>query len=75
VFYLADTGNNRVLLITVEDLQVGTLFASVGSLNALVTVDTKTGVVTPFVGSLMGPHGLAFVSNTDDEVGDRWSHR
>jgi sugar lactone lactonase YvrE len=71
VFYLADTGNNRVLLITVEDLQVGTLFASVGSLNALVTVDTKTGVVTPFLGSLTGPHGLAFVPNSDGEIGDR----
>ena len=80
VFYLADTTNNRVLLITVDDVEAGTLFASVASVNgvtggALFTVNTKTGVVTPFVTSaggthINGPHGLAFVPS-DDQSGDR----
>jgi hypothetical protein len=67
VFYLADTGNNRVLAIKTDDVEVGSLFASVGSLNALVTVDLKSGNVSPFVGSLHGPHGLVFQPLRDEE--------
>ncbi len=71
VFYLADTGNNRVLAITVEGLD-GELFASVGSIHAFVTVNTKTGIVTPVVKNLNGPHGLAFVPRSiEDDGGDR----
>jgi hypothetical protein len=55
--------------IDATDLHVGSLYASVGSLNALVAVDLKTGVVTPVVSNLKGPHGLQFVPRTehDDE--------
>ena len=60
-FYLADTGNNQVLTIRVEDLSEGSLFASVGSLNVLGKVDWKTGRVSPFVTGVSAPHGLVFV--------------
>jgi hypothetical protein len=67
IFYLADTGNNRILKIEVNHVPVGTLFASVGSLNQLTVVDIHTGLTTPFVSNLNGPHGLEFVSNTEDD--------
>jgi len=66
-FYLTDTGNNRVLKIDVDRIPVGTLFASVGSLNELAVVDIQTGVSSPFVSNLNGPHGLEFVSHTGDD--------
>jgi hypothetical protein len=66
-FFLADTGNNRILKIDADKLPVGSLYASVSSLSALVAVDRKTGVVTPIVGSLKGPHGLQFVARGDEE--------
>ena len=66
-FYLADTGNNRVLRITAAGLDLGSLFASVGSVNALVLVDLDSGKVSPFVSNLNGPHGLAFVPQGDEE--------
>jgi hypothetical protein len=65
-FYLADTGNNRILKIDVDHLPVGSLFASVGSLKELAVVDIHTGVTTPLVSNLNGPHGLEFVPHTDD---------
>jgi hypothetical protein len=71
VFYLAETGNNRVLAITVDDLDVGSLFASVGSENALVSVNLTTGVVLPFVANLKGPHGLVFQPVLDEGEGSR----
>jgi hypothetical protein len=46
-FWLTETGTNRVLKIKAEDLPAGSLYACVGSLNALVSVNLKTGVVTP----------------------------
>jgi hypothetical protein len=67
VFYLADTANDRVLAIRTDDLESGSLFASVGSLNALVSVDLRTGNVSPFVDNLRGPHGLAFQPLRNDE--------
>lgn len=66
-FYLTDTNNNRVLKIEVDHIPVGTLFASIGSLNELAIVDIHTGQLTSFVGNLNGPHGLEFVSNAEDE--------
>jgi glutamine cyclotransferase len=66
-FFLADTGNNRILKINAAELPVGALYASVSSLNALVAVDLKTGVVTPIVGNLQGPHGLQFVARTEED--------
>ena len=72
-FYLADTGNNQVLTVTVDELPVGSLYASVGSLNVLGRVDLKTGKVAPFVPGLKAPHGLVFVprdSGDDNQQGD-----
>jgi hypothetical protein len=66
-FYLADTGNNRVLKIDAEKLPLGSLYASVSSLSALVSVDRKTGIVTPIVSNLKGPHGLQFVAHSEEE--------
>jgi hypothetical protein len=66
-FFLADTGNNRVLTIDADDLTVGSLYASVSSLSALVKVDRKTGIVTPLVAHLKGPHGLQFVARTEKD--------
>ena len=65
VFYLSDTGNNRVLKIEVDQVPVGTLFVSVSGLNELATVDILTGLAKPFVSNLNGPHGLRFVSPYD----------
>lgn len=67
VFYLTDTGNNRVLKIEVDHVPVGTLFASVGGLNELTVVDIHTGNANAFVSNLNAPHGLEFVPATDDE--------
>lgn len=69
-FFLADTGNNRILKIDAPMLRVGSLYASVSSLNALVKVDLDTGVVTPVVNNLKGPHGLQFVGRTEQEEED-----
>ena len=66
-FYWADTGNNRILKIDVDKVPIGSLFASVGSLNQLTVVDVHTGLATPLVSNLNGPHGLEFVPNTDDD--------
>jgi hypothetical protein len=73
-FYLADTGNNQVLQIVVDNLPVGSLYASVGSLNVLGKVDLKTGKVATFLSGLKGPHGLVFVPLNDDSGvdDDRW---
>lgn len=66
-FYLADTGNNRVLKIEVDHVRVGSLFASVGSLSELALINQHTGVAQPFVPNLNAPHGLVFVPRTDDD--------
>lgn len=60
-FYVADTGNNQVLKVDVSGLTPMSLFASIGSINAVASVDLKTGTATPFISSLKAPHGLAFV--------------
>jgi hypothetical protein len=69
-FFLTDTGNNRVLKIDADKLTVGSLYASVSSLSALVAVDRKTGIVTPIVSNLKGPHGLLFVAHEEDDSQD-----
>jgi hypothetical protein len=70
-FYLADTSNNRILKIEADHVPVGTLFASIGSLNQLTVVDLHTGLTSPFVRSLKGPHGLVFVPNDDDDENEQ----
>lgn len=63
-FYLTETGaDNQVLKIHASGLTVGGLYGSVGSLNELGLIDQATGVVTPFVTGLTGPHGLDFVAD------------
>jgi hypothetical protein len=74
IFYLADTGNNQVLTIVVDDLPGGSLYASVGSLNVLGKVDLRTGRVVSLVPGLNAPHGLVFVpanSGDDNQQDDR----
>ena len=66
-FYLADTGNNRILKIEVDHVPVGALFASIGSLKELAVVDMHTGKATRFVGNLNGPHGLEFTPKAEDD--------
>jgi hypothetical protein len=66
-FYLADTNNNRILKIEVDHVPVGSLFASVGSLNELAVVDTHSGLTTPLVSNLNGPHGMEFVPDAGDD--------
>jgi hypothetical protein len=70
-FYLADTGSNRVLAIHATGLPGGSLFASVGSLNEFGSVDTGSGVVSPFVTTVNGlglraPHGVDFVAEAPE---------
>jgi hypothetical protein len=60
-FYVADTGNNRVLKVDVSDLDLMSLYASVGSMNVVGNVDLKSGVVTPLLTNVSAPHGLLFV--------------
>jgi hypothetical protein len=70
-FYLADTNNNQVLKIEAGDLPLGSLYASVGSLNVFAEVDQKTGRVIPLLTSVSGPHGLVFVPrNIGEDGGD-----
>ena len=62
-FYVADTGNNQVLKVDVTGVIPMSLYASVGSMNAVVSVDMKTGMATPFITNLKSPHGLAFAAD------------
>jgi hypothetical protein len=71
IFYLTETGKNRVLAIQVDELEFGSLFAWVGSVHALISVDLRTGNVSPFVGNLSGPHGLVFLPESQDDEGER----
>jgi hypothetical protein len=70
-FYLADTSSNRILKIEVDHVGIGTLFASVGSLNQLTVVDLHTGFTSPFVSNLKGPHGLEFIPRSDDDADEQ----
>jgi hypothetical protein len=72
IFYLADTQNNRILAIQVSGLTVGSLYASVGSLNAVASVDLSTGNLTPLVSGLNAPHGLAFVPTPEPATALLW---
>jgi hypothetical protein len=62
-FYVADTKNNQILKVDVTGVTPMSLYASVGSMNAVVSVDMKTGMATPFITNLSAPHGLAFADN------------
>ncbi len=62
-FFISDTKNNRVLKVEASNLSPVSLYASVGSLNVVGNVDLETGVVTPFITSVNGPHGMVFVSD------------
>jgi DNA-binding beta-propeller fold protein YncE len=66
-FYLAETGNNRILKIQAEGLPIGSLYASVGSLHELASVNLKTGKVSAFLSGLSGPHGILFLPAFQDD--------
>jgi sugar lactone lactonase YvrE len=73
-FYVADTGNNRVLKVDVTGLTPMSLYASVGSENAVASVDLPTGTATPFITTsggttLNAPHGLGFAPNFNSLFG------
>jgi len=50
IFYLSDTGNNRVLKIEVDNVPVGSMFCSISRLNYLGLVDIHTGVAARSLG-------------------------
>ncbi len=62
-FYVANQGGNDVIAAKVTGLNTHDLYASVGSDNAVVQIDTKTGTVTPVITGLGAPHGLLFVAD------------
>jgi len=68
-FYVADTGNNRILKVDVTGLTPMSLYASVGSQNAVSSVNLSTGTATPFITGVMAPHGLAFAPNFNSLFG------
>jgi sugar lactone lactonase YvrE len=73
-FYVSDTGNNRVLKVDVTGLTPMSLYASVGSENAVANVDLSTGIATPFITSAGGtnlnaPHGLGFAPDFNSLFG------
>jgi hypothetical protein len=68
-FYVADTGNNRILKVDVTGLSPMSLYASVGSENAVASVDLPTGKATPFITNLSSPHGLGFVPDFNSLFG------
>lgn len=68
-FYVADTGNNQILKVDVTGLTPMSLYASVGSENAVSSVDLTSGTATPFITGLNSPHGLAFVPNFNSLFG------
>ncbi|HEY4445644.1 MAG TPA: hypothetical protein VGN30_15270 [Steroidobacteraceae bacterium] len=68
-FFIADSGNNRVLKIDADDLRVGSLYVSADALNVFAAVNLKTGVVTPVPGvtGLNGPAGIEFMARADGD--------
>ncbi|MGP0072543.1 MAG: hypothetical protein ACLPWF_11505 [Bryobacteraceae bacterium] len=73
-FYVADSGNNRVLKVDVTGLTPMALYASVGSENAVANVDLSTGMANPFITSAAGtnlnaPHGLGFAPDFNSLFG------
>jgi len=73
-FYVSDTGNNQVLKVDVTGLTPMSLYASVGSQNAVSSVDLPTGTATPFITAANGtnlnsPHGLGFVPSFNSLFG------
>ena len=68
-FYVADTGNNQILKVDVTGLAPMSLYASVGSENAVAIVNLQTGTATPFITNLNSPHGLGFAPNFNSLFG------
>lgn len=71
IFYVADTGNNRILAVHGTGLTTSSLYADVGSLNEFGLVSTSTGVVSAAVVTAAGvnlnsPHGIDFVADTPE---------
>jgi len=50
-----------VLKVEVTGLNTQDIYASIGSENAVVQIDPKTGALVPIITGLNSPHGLAFI--------------
>jgi len=62
-FLISNQNANDVLRVEVTGLNTNDIYASVGSENAIVQIDTKTGAVTPIISGLNSPHGLTFIAS------------
>lgn len=64
--YLTETSGNKVDEIELSGLTPGTLIASLGQPGELGIIDPATGIVTPLITGLTGPHGLAFIGDVPE---------
>jgi len=64
--YLTETSGNKVDEIELSGLAPGTLLASLGTPGELGIIDPTTGIVTPLITGLSGPHGLAFIGDVPE---------
>ncbi len=60
-FFVANRDAGDVLKVDVSGLNTHDIYESLGSENAVVQIDPKTGAVTPIIVGLNSPHGLMFV--------------
>ena len=60
-FYISNGGANDVLKVAVTGLNTNDIYLSLGSENAVVQIDPRTGAVTPIITGLNSPHGLSFM--------------
>ena len=60
-FLVANQNADDVLKVEVTGLNTQDIYASIGSENAVVQIDPKTGALVPIITGLNSPHGLAFI--------------
>ena len=60
--------DDRLALVKrgVPNLKIGDLYGAVGSEHALEQIDPTTGLLTPVLTGLIGPHGIVFVSDVPE---------
>jgi len=68
-FLISNQNANDVVRVEVTGLNTNDIYASVGSENAVVQIDTKTGAVTPIITGLNSPHGLTFIASDGSGAG------
>ena len=64
MFTIANGGANDVLKVNVTGLNTSDIYLALGSENAVVQIDPKTGAITPVITGLNSPHGMMFVPST-----------